>query len=80
MNIEDIEESMKNVSKIDFPMIIISCKNDQRIPVSHPERVFSYTKNSKYVAFDYCEDHGEAFESNKEEFMAEFENYFKNKF
>ena len=80
MNIEDIEESMKNVSKIDFPMIIISCKNDQRIPVSHPERVFTYTKNSRYVAFDYCEDHGEAFESNKEEFMAEFENYFKNKF
>ena len=80
MNIEDVEESMKRVSEIKFPIIIMSCKNDERVPVSHPERVYSYSKNSKYVAFDYCEDHGEAFETNKEDFMKEFENYFKNKF
>jgi dipeptidyl aminopeptidase/acylaminoacyl peptidase len=80
MNIEDVEESMKRVSEIKFPIIIISCKNDERVPVSHPERVYSYSKNSKYVAFDYCVDHGEAFETNKEDFMKEFENYFKNKF
>ena len=80
MNIEDVEESMKRVSEIKFPVIIISCKNDERVPISHPERVYSYSKNSKYVAFDYCEDHGEAYETNKEKFMEEFENYFKNKF
>ena len=80
MNIEDVEESMKRVSEIKFPVIIISCKNDERVPISHPERVYSYSKNSKYVAFDYCEDHGEAYETNKEKFMQEFENYFKNKF
>ena len=43
-------------------------------------RVYSYSKNSKYVAFDYCEDHGEAYETNKEKFMEEFKNYFENKF
>ena len=80
MNIEDVEESMKRVSEIKFPIIIISCKNDERVPVSHPERVYSYSKNSKYVAFDYCEDHGEAFETNKKKFMEEFNNYFENKF
>ena len=80
MNIEDVEESMKRVSEIKFPVIIISCKNDERVPVSHPERVYSYSKNSKYVAFDYCEDHGEAYETNKEKFMEEFKNYFENKF
>ena len=80
MNIEDVEESMKRVSEIKFPVIIISCKNDERVPASHPERVYSYSKNSKYVAFDYCEDHGEAYETNKEKFMEEFKNYFENKF
>lgn len=80
MNIEDVEESMKRVSEIKFPVIIISCKNDERVPVSHPERVYSYSKNSRYVAFDYCEDHGEAYETNKEKFMEEFKNYFENKF
>ena len=76
MNIEDVEESMKRVSEIKFPVIIISCKNDERVPVSHPERVYSYSKNSKYVAFDYCEDHGEAYETNKEKFMEEFKSLF----
>ena len=80
MNIEDVEISMKNINKIEYPLIIISCKNDERVPISHPERVYSYAKNSKYVPFDYCEDHGEAFETNKEEFIKEFKNYFKNKF
>ena len=80
MNIEDVEISMKNINKIEYPLIIISCKNDERVPISHPERVYSYANNSKYVPFDYCEDHGEAFETNKEEFIKEFKNYFKNKF
>ena len=80
MNIEDVEISMKNIDKIEYPLIIISCKNDERVPISHPERVYSYANNSKYVPFDYCEDHGEAFETNKEEFIKEFKNYFKNKF
>ena len=80
MNIEDVEESMKRVNEIKFPIIIISSKNDERVPISHPERVYSNSKNSKYDAFDYCEDHGEAYETNKEKFMQEFENYFKNKF
>ena len=68
------------INEIKFPIIIISCKNDERVPISHPERVYSYSKNSKYVAFDYCEDHGEAYETNKEKFMEEFEKYFENKF
>ena len=80
MNIEDVEISMKNINKIEYPLIIISCKNDERVPISHPERVYSYANNSIYVPFDYCEDHGEAFETNKEEFIKEFKNYFKNKF
>ena len=80
MNIEDVEISMKNINKIEYPLIITSCKNDERVPISHPERVYSYANNSKYVPFDYCEDHGEAFETNKEEFIKEFKNYFKNKF
>ena len=80
MNIEDVEESMKNISKLNFPVIIISCENDKRVPISHPERIYSYTNDSKYVPFKYCEDHGEAYESNKEDFMDEFKNYFKNKF
>ncbi len=80
MNIEDVEESMKNISNIQYPLIIVSCENDERVPVSHPERVHSFAKNSKYVSFEYCEDHGEAFETNKEEFIYEFKNYFKNKF
>ena len=80
MNIEDVEISMKNINKIEYPLIIISCKNDERVPISHPERVYSYANNSKYVPFDYCEDHGEAFETNKEEFIKEFKIYFKNKF
>ena len=69
---------MKRVSEIKFPVIIISCKNDERVPISHPERVYSYSKNSKYVAFDYCEDHGEAYETNKEKFMQEFERVYED--
>ena len=80
MNIEDVEESMKDIAKLNFPVIIISCENDERVPISHPERIYSYTNDSKYVPFKYCEDHGEAYETNKEEFMDEFKNYFKNKF
>ncbi len=71
---------MKRVIEIKFPIIIISCKNDEVGPISHPVRVYSYSKNSKYVAFDYCEDHGDAYETNKEKFMEEFEKYFENKF
>ena len=80
MNIEDVEESMKDISKLNFPVIITSCENDERVPISHPERIYSYTKESRYVPFKFCEDHGEAYESNEEEFINEFKNYFENKF
>ena len=81
MNINDVPESMANNNKINFPILITSCKTDERVPESHPSRVYSFSReSSEYYVFDKCEDHGEAYETNKIKYMELFKNYFSSKF
>ena len=81
MNINDISVSMSENNKIAFPIMILGCKEDERVPVSHPERVYENSKKgSSFYIFDYCEDHGEAYESNKEEYIDILDKYFTERF
>ncbi|MBH59759.1 MAG: hypothetical protein CL907_06315 [Dehalococcoidia bacterium] len=81
MDINDVPESMANNDKINFPILITSCKTDERVPESHPSRVYSFSKeSSEYYIFDECEDHGEAYETNKSKYMTLFKEYFSNRF
>jgi pimeloyl-ACP methyl ester carboxylesterase len=81
MDINDVPDSMANNNKINFPILIISCKTDERVPESHPSRVYSFSReSSEYHVFDKCEDHGEAYETNKGKYMDLFKKYFSSRF
>ena len=81
MDINDVPDSMANNNKISYPILIISCKTDERVPESHPSRVYSFSKeSSEYYVFDKCEDHGEAYETNKSKYMLKFQEYFSLRF
>ena len=76
INIKDIAPEV-TVANLDFPIVIVHCKNDERIPISHSDMIFSNApKNSQYYKFDDCEEHGKGYESNKETYMRYFEEYF----
>ncbi|MEC7880960.1 MAG: alpha/beta fold hydrolase [Chloroflexota bacterium] len=81
MDINDVPDSMANNNKINFPILITSCKTDERVPESHPSRVYSFSReSSEYHVFDKCEDHGEAYETNKGKYMDLFKKYFSSRF
>ena len=81
MDINDVPDTMANNNKIGYPILIISCKTDERVPESHPSRVYSFSKeSSEYYVFDKCEDHGEAYETNKSKYMLKFQEYFSLRF
>ncbi|MEG3581446.1 MAG: alpha/beta fold hydrolase [Chloroflexota bacterium] len=81
MNINDVSNSMSKNNQIDFPLMILGCMNDERVPISHPDRVYSYARHgSEYYKFRDCEDHGKAYESNKIEYMKLFNKYFTSRF
>ena len=81
MNINEVSESMDKNYKLKFPLMIFSCVTDKRVPPDHPDRIFSKSnKTGKYYKFRFCEDHGEAYEGNKVEYMKLFNTYFSERF
>ena len=80
INIEDIAPQ-ETVSNLNFPIIIVHCENDERIPISHSDVIFSNSpKKSKYQKFEVCEEHGKAYEGNKDTYMKYFKEYFDERF
>ncbi|MBM31537.1 MAG: hypothetical protein CL764_01635 [Chloroflexi bacterium] len=80
INIEDIAPQ-DTVSNLNFPIIIVHCENDERIPVSHSDVISSNSpKKSEYQKFEICEEHGKAYEGNKDTYMKYFKEYFDERF
>ena len=80
INIEDIAPQ-ETVSNLNFPIIIVHCENDERIPISHSDVIFSNSpKKSEYQKFEVCEEHGKAYEGNKDTYMKYFKEYFDERF
>jgi dipeptidyl aminopeptidase/acylaminoacyl peptidase len=81
MNINEVSDSMDKNYQLKFPLMIFSCITDQRVPPNHPDRIFSKSNRAaKYYKFEFCEDHGEAYEGNKVEYMKLFNTYFSERF
>ena len=77
LDMNKIPKLIARLEMVKFPIIIIGCKRDQTVPISHQERVFKYSPaGSKLYKFKNCHKHGEIYESNSEYYIKIFDEYF----
>ena len=75
-----ILDRIHTIEKFNSPVLMFHCEADDRIPISHSERINRYLpNNSKFVIFDNCE-HAQAYEKNTIIFKNEIKDYLEASF
>lgn len=75
-----ILDRIHTIENFNSPVLMFHCEADDRIPISHSERISRYLPdNSKFVIFDNCE-HAQAYEKNTISFQNEIKDYLQTSF
>jgi len=76
----NIISGIHSVTNFDSPIMIIHCLADERIPISHSDRINQYSPmDSYYIIYDNCE-HAKAYEENTVDFLGSLKEYFAESF
>ena len=76
----DIISGIDSVNEYNSPVLLFHCKNDERIPISHSNRINKFLPpNSEYIIYDNCE-HANGYEENTLDFNNHLKSYYKNSF
>ena len=76
----NIISGIQSVTNFDSPIMIIHCLADERIPISHSDRINQYSPmDSYYIIYDNCE-HAKAYEENTVDFLGSLKEYFAESF
>ena len=77
---DDIISGIDSVNEFNSPVLLYHCKYDERIPISHSNRINKFLPpNSEYIIYDNC-DHANGYEENTVDFNKHLESYYKNSF
>jgi len=77
---DDIISGIDSVNEFNSPVLLYHCKDDERIPISHSNRINKFLPpNSEYIIYDNC-DHANGYEENTVDFNKHLESYYKNSF
>jgi len=77
---KDIISGIDSVNEFNSPVLLFHCKNDERIPISHSNRINKFLPpNSEYIIYDNCE-HANGYEVNTLDFNNHLKSYYKNSF
>jgi len=75
-NLEDIKNIFESEIINNTPSLIFGCKNDNTVPNTHPKRINKKLgKISKYIEFENCSKHGDAFLYNNKKYVYEINNF-----
>ena len=76
----DIISGIDSVKNFKSPVLLFHCKDDERIPISHSNRINKFLpNNSKYIIYDNC-DHAKGYEENTIDFNKHLKDYYENSF
>lgn len=76
----DIISGIDSVKDFSSPVLLYHCEDDERIPISHSNRISKFLPNkSKYIVYNNC-DHANGYELNTLDFNKHLESYYKNAF
>ena len=76
----DIISGIDSVKNFNSPVLLFHCKDDERIPISHSNRINKFLpKDSKFIIYDNC-DHAKGYEENTIDFNKHLKGYYENSF
>ncbi len=77
---DHIISGIQSVSNFDSPIMIFHCIADDRIPISHSDRINQFSPiDSYYIIYDNCE-HAKGYEENPVDFTSRLKEYFAESF
>ena len=66
----------KNASKLNYPIMLIQCSDDDRIPVDHVDEIYAKAPtNSTYLRYDNCGGHDLAYTEYTSNYIKEIKKY-----
>tara|TARA_Y100001970_G_C14237945_1_gene863071 strand:- start:1737 stop:2645 length:909 start_codon:yes stop_codon:yes gene_type:complete len=66
----------KNASKLNYPIMLIQCTDDDRIPVKHVDEIYAKSPaNSTYLKYDNCGGHDLAYTEYTNNYIKEIRKY-----
>jgi pimeloyl-ACP methyl ester carboxylesterase len=66
----------ENANKLDYPIMLIHCTDDDRIPINHADEIYALaTPNSTYLRYENCGGHDLAYEQFQENYLKEIKKY-----
>jgi len=66
----------ENVNKLDYPIMLIHCTDDDRIPINHADEIYALSpKSSTYLRYENCGGHDLAYEQYQENYIKEIKKY-----
>ena len=75
INLRDINPE-KNASKLNYPIMLIQCSDDDRIPVDHVDEIYAMSPaNSTYLRYDNCGGHDLAYTEYTKDYIKEIRKY-----
>ena len=75
INLRDINPE-KNASKLNYPIMLIQCSDDDRIPVEHVDEIYAKSPaNSTYIKYDNCGGHDLAYAEYTNNYINEIRKY-----
>ncbi|PZC40236.1 MAG: Pimeloyl-ACP methyl ester carboxylesterase [Chloroflexi bacterium] len=66
----------ENANKLDYPIMLIHCTDDDRIPINHADEIYAEAPpNSTYLKYDNCGGHDLAYTEFQENYLKEIKIY-----
>ena len=76
----DIISGLKSISNFQHPILLYHCLDDDRIPISHSDRINEFSpEGSKYLVYEECE-HAKGYEYYKEDYLNNLKKYIEVSF
>ena len=71
----------ENASKLNYPIMLIQCSDDDRIPVSHVDEIYAKAPaQSTYLRYDNCGGHDLAYTEYTDNYISEIKTYISASF
>ena len=76
----DIISGLKSISNFQHPILLYHCLDDDRIPISHSDRINQFSPDgSKYQVYEKCE-HAKGYEYYEEDYLNNLKKYIEVSF